>query len=147
MLVEDTQNSLKFFDEETKAEEEEEGPTPCEPKYLYMLDENSIPQVSYEAINIINAYISGDINPDNWDEYYYESGIVTKPQLQKLFNRKNAPPGFEDIDIPVGQNKQAEEEEYEVADEGDEFNYDDQFGMTADGFDPVALGLHDGSLQ
>jgi hypothetical protein len=102
MLVNDTKESLKYFDETADNADEEEGPVPCEPRYLYELDYSTmIPQVSQEAINIINAYITGEINPDNWSESYYQSTVVNQEQLKKLFSRKHAPPGFEDIDIPI----------------------------------------------
>lgn len=62
-LVEDYEQRLASFDEDASAQEPT-GPQlqPCEPQFLYELDPTSlIPQVSEEGLDIINAYITGEI--------------------------------------------------------------------------------------
>jgi hypothetical protein len=76
---------------------------------------------------------------------------LTPDQLTTVFNLRKAPPGFEGM---LGQEEVKEDqislEDLAIADAYDEFNngrgkYND--GSTAAEFDPVALGLTDGSLN
>lgn len=76
---------------------------PCEPRLLYTVDAAGIPQVSQEAVDIVNAIAAGLINPENLGPgMELPSNIETKPnELKKLFELSAPPPGFEDLALPV----------------------------------------------
>lgn len=110
---------LKYFDEDQEAADAEK-PRACEPRMLYELDSAGIPQISQEAVDIINAIGAGIIDPSTYNpSVALPSNIETKPSdLMKLFAIRESPPGFEDIKLP---NQQPEEEYYnEEGDYGDE---------------------------
>jgi hypothetical protein len=114
---------------------------------LYELDAANIPQVSQEAVDIINAIGAGIIDPATFNPTsVLPSNITTKPQdIMKLFELRDAPPGFEDIQIPVpGQGSEYGPEYYdeEFADYGEEKK--DEYDPFSD---PTYVHPTDGSLQ
>jgi hypothetical protein len=115
---------------------------------LYEIDSAGLPQISQEGVDIINAVFAGLIVPGQFDRNTpIPKNIETDVKdLIKMFDLKNAPPGFEDIRFPGSE----EEEKYDPSTDptlnGDDFNQGD-FGPTTDDFDPTAVALTDGSLQ
>jgi hypothetical protein len=69
---------------------------------LYEIDTVGIPQVSQEAVDIINAIASGILDPATYNPSSpLPSNIETKPsELVKLFQLDSPPPGFENIVLP-----------------------------------------------
>jgi hypothetical protein len=63
-LIADTKTSITFFDEDKAAADDAEKPTSCEPKFLYTLDTTGLPQVSQEAIELVNAVASGMVSAE-----------------------------------------------------------------------------------
>jgi hypothetical protein len=60
-----------------------------------------LPQVSEEALDIVNAYINNEINPYTLEEGIVPDNIETPlPELVKLFSGAYSTPGFADLDIP-----------------------------------------------
>jgi predicted nucleic acid-binding Zn-ribbon protein len=98
--ISDYQNRLQYFEEDqAAADDTKEKVRPCEPALLYELDASGIPQISQEAVDIIDAIASGIINPETFTPAtQLPSNIETKPtELMKLFQLTGPPPGFEDI--------------------------------------------------
>jgi chromosome segregation ATPase len=98
--ISDYQNRLQYFDEDqAAADDTKEKVRSCEPALLYELDTAGIPQVSQEAVDIINAIAARIINPETFNPTVaLPSNIETKPtELMKLFQLNGPPPGFEGI--------------------------------------------------
>jgi hypothetical protein len=145
--ISDYQNRLQYFEEDqAAADDTKEKVRPCEPALLYELDASGIPQISQEAVDIIDAIASGIINPETFTPAtQLPSNIETKPtELMKLFQLTGPPPGFEDIQLPIpGSDQQVEEEKFGI--EEDFNNFDE---TTMPGYeDPAAISYTDGSLQ
>jgi len=98
--ISDYQYRLQYFDEDqSAADDTKEKVRPCEPALLYELDTAGIPQVSQEAVDIINAIAAGIIDPSTFTPATaLPSNIETKPtDLMKLFQINSPPPGFEGV--------------------------------------------------
>jgi hypothetical protein len=98
--ISDYQNRLQYFDEDqAAADDTKEKVRSFDPALLYELDTAGIPQVSQEAVDIINAIAAGIINPETFNPTVaLPSNIETKPaELMKLFQLNGPPPGFEGI--------------------------------------------------
>jgi hypothetical protein len=65
--IEEFTNRLQYFDEDQEAADDEPKLPPCEPALLYELDGTLIPQISQEAVNIINAIAAGILIPELFD--------------------------------------------------------------------------------
>jgi len=117
---------------------------------LYELDAAGIPQVSQEAVDIINAIGAGIIDPETFNPTTtLPSNITTKPQdIMKLFELRDAPPGFEDIQIPVpGQGPEYGPEYYDE-EYGAYGDYGEEHKDHYDPFnDPTYVHPTDGYLQ
>lgn len=148
-LVEDTKMSLQYFDEDQGDETEINA---CEPQFLYALDENMMPQMSWEAVDIINSVIQGYINTEDPElsDWSVLPATVNVQEVKKLFRRNDdvTPPGFENLELP-GQEKEEYGDYGNYGDYGDygDYGYYGTETYGPDDFDPVALGFHDGSLQ
>jgi uncharacterized protein YutD len=78
--IKSSKDRLKYFDQDAEAAEDEEKLVACEPALLYTLDATNIPQVSQEAVDIINAVASGIINPETYTtSTKLPTNIKTKP--------------------------------------------------------------------
>lgn len=114
---------------------------------MYEIDTAGLPQVSQEAVDIINAVVAGLITP--WDfkrDTPVPKNIETSyKDLDRLFNLKKAPPGFEDL----GLTKPPEEELFDPTTVPTDLPTDIPTGPGTEtgGFDPNAVSLTDGSLQ
>jgi hypothetical protein len=119
MIVEDTRASLKYFEEDQAAGDDEI--IPCEPKFLYELDPATmLPQMSFTAIDLINAYISGEIDPAYVDEIDPARFGLDRKQIRKVFGDHGIQtPGFDQIDIP---HPHGYEEEAAIEDPNEKFN-------------------------
>jgi hypothetical protein len=57
--------------------------------------------LSQTGIDIVNGYISGEINPEYPEENDASLYGINQKQLRSLFNREVPPPGFDKLDVPV----------------------------------------------
>jgi hypothetical protein len=103
--------TLNAFNDDKKGDDSKPKEKVCEPKFMYTLDTNKVPQVSQMAIEFINAVSGGLVSSEQLMVDLKNKvpiqvpGIDLKPQewdsvITQFFVKGIPPPGYDKLKMP-----------------------------------------------